>query len=64
MPGPSSLRFPKGELVSKVFPGLLTVSLLAAEGLPVVLVSLPCNRLDPPPDGLSLFLVVFVGVSV
>lgn len=39
VPGPSSLRFQKGELVSKVFPGLLTVSLLAAEGLPVVLVS-------------------------
>ncbi|CAB1113920.1 unnamed protein product [Ectocarpus sp. CCAP 1310/34] len=37
VPGPSSVRFKEGAFVSKVFPGLLTVSLLAAEGLPIVL---------------------------
>lgn len=38
MPGPTEVRFNKGEMVSKVFPGLLTVSLLAVESLPTVLV--------------------------
>ncbi|CAN0380835.1 unnamed protein product [Ectocarpus sp. 12 AP-2014] len=37
VPGPSSVHFKEGAFVSKVFPGLLTVSLLAAEGLPIVL---------------------------
>ena len=38
VPGPTEVRFKRGEMVSKVFPGLLTVSLLAVEGLPTVLV--------------------------
>lgn len=36
VPGASVVRFKKGDLVATVFPGLLTVSLLAAEGLPTV----------------------------
>lgn len=41
VPGPSRVRFKNGGIVPEVFPGLLTVSLLAAEGMPVVLVSVP-----------------------
>lgn len=38
VPGRSSIHFKSGDLVSKVFPGMLTVSLLTAEGLPKVTV--------------------------
>lgn len=36
VPGASAVRFNKGDMVATVFPGLLTVSLLAAEGLPTI----------------------------
>lgn len=35
----SEVRFSDGKFVSKVFPGMLTVSLLAVEGLPTIVVS-------------------------